>query len=277
MSGRSGFSLVEITIVALLGSLMVLTTYQVLVTNQDSSRTQRSRTQVEQSTRAAMDIVFSDLREVSVRDGDLLVFEPDHIEFRAMTTLGGVCSVDMPQLSATPTMLVRKVKEDFRVGDSIVVYADNDPLDSADDTWIKGRVSSVDTTAVCTDSRGVDYEAGRIEFSGQSEAFMADTVRQGAPMRAFTQYAYGLTTYGDEAYLGRSEEGGAWVPLVGPLATSDGHPGLEFAYLQTDGQVATRATAISRIDILLRTRSRAGNAGGGTVVDSVATSVFVRN
>lgn len=277
MNDRRGFSLVELIIVALLGSLMVMTAYQVLVTNQQTYRVQNSRTQVQQSTRAAMDVLFSELREISVRDGDILSFADDEIEFRAMTTVGGVCSVDMVLLNSIPTMVVRKVHNDFEAGDSIVVFADNDPFISSDDTWIKGRITSVDTTSVCTDVNGVTYEATRMAFTGQAGVFTADTVRQGAPMRSFTNYTYGLTTYNGQEYLGRSESGGDWVPLVGPLAGSTGRPGLEFAYFEADGSTATTADEIARIDVILRSHSRVLDQDGDPVVDSLSTSIYVRN
>lgn len=277
MNDRRGFSLVELMIVALLGSLMVMTAYQVLITNQQTYRVQNSRTQVQQSTRAAMDVLFSELREISVRDGDILSFASDEIEFRAMTTVGGVCSVDMVLLGTIPTMTVRKVHEDFQTGDSIVVFADNDPNTSGDDAWIKGRITSVDTTSVCTDTNGVNYEATRMAFVGQTGTFMADTVLQGAPMRAYTNYTYGLTSYGGDDYLGRSEAGGAWVPLVGPLAGASGRPALEFAYFEADGTTATTADEIARIDVILRSYSRVVDQNGDAIVDSLSTSVYVRN
>ena len=102
MNDRRGFSLVELVIVALLGSLMVMTAYQVLITNQQTYRVQNSKVQAQQSTRAAMDVLFGELREVSSKGADIVSFAADEIEFRAMRTIGAVCDVDMSLLGVRP-------------------------------------------------------------------------------------------------------------------------------------------------------------------------------
>lgn len=277
MSDRRGFTLVELIIVALLGSLMVMTAYQVLVTNQQTYRVQNSKMQVQQSTRAAMEVLFGELREVSSQGADIVNFAADEIEFRAMRTVGAVCDVDYALLGVIPTMTVRKVLDDFAAGDSIFVFADNDPFLTADDTWIKANVTSVDTTAVCTDINGTTYEATRMNFTGQVAAFVADTVREGAPMRDFTRLTYGLMDYNGEDYLGRSENNGDWSPLVGPLAGATGRPGLEFAYLDSDGNATTVAADIAQVGITIRSHSKVVDKDGVPVVDSLSSTIYMRN
>ena len=277
MSDRRGFTLVELIIVALLGALLVMTAYQVLITNQQTYRVQNSKVQVQQSTRAAMDVLFGELREVSSQGLDIVNFDVDQIEFRAMRTVGAVCDVDMALLGLIPTMTVRKVLDDFAAGDSIFVFADNDPFLTSDDTWIKASVTSVDTTAVCTDVNGNTYEATRMNFTGQAAAFVADTVRDGAPMRDFTHLAYGLMEYDGEDFLGRSENGGDWSPLVGPLAGADGRPGLEFVYLDADGNTTAVAADIAQVEIKIRSHSKVVDNDGAPVVDSLSSTIYMRN
>jgi hypothetical protein len=268
---------VELIIVALLGALLVMTAYQVLITNQQTFRVQNSRVQVQQSTRAAMDVLFGELREVSSQDADIVSFSADEIEFRAMRTVGAVCDVDMALLGVLPTMTVRKVLDDFAAGDSIVVFADNDPFLTADDTWIKARVTSVDTTASCTDINGATYEATRMNFNAQSALFVADTVRDGAPMRDFTRFSYGLMEYDGQDYLGRSENGGDWSPLVGPLAGATDRPGLQFTYLDAAGDETTTAADIAQVTITIRSHSRVVDQRGVPVVDSLSSTIYMRN
>ncbi len=277
MSDRRGFTLVELIIVALLGTLLMMTAYQVLITNQQTYRVQNSKIQVQQSTRAAMDVLFGELREVSSRGADVVSFDVDQIEFRAMRTVGAVCDVDYASLGSLPIMTVRKVVDDFAAGDSIFVFADNDPFLTADDTWIKANITSVDTTAVCTDINGTTYEATRMAFTGQSAAFVADTVRDGAPMRDFTRLSYGLMEYDGQDYLGRSENGGDWSPLVGPLTGATGRPGLEFAYLDVDGNATTVAADIARVNITIRSHSKVVDQSGVPVVDSLSSTIYMRN
>jgi hypothetical protein len=143
--------------------------------------------------------------------------------------------------------------------------------------WIKALVTSVDTTAVCTDINGTTYEATRMVFNGQTATFLADTVRAGAPMRDFTRFTYGLMEYDGNDYLGRSENGGDWSPLVGPLTGVTGRPGLEFEYLDGDGNTATAAEDVAQVTITIRSHSRVVDKDGAPVVDSLTSTIYMRN
>ena len=277
MSDRRGFTLVELLMVAILGSILVMTAYNVLITNQETYRVQNSKTHAQQSTRAAMEILFNELREVSTVGGDIIDFDTDLLEVKAMRTVGIVCDVDMSLFGVNPVLTARKVLDDFAAGDSVVVFADNDEYKTSDDVWIKARITSIDTTTVCTDLDGMTYEAARMAFTGQTVTFLADSVRVGAPMRNYVRYEYGLMSYDGGEYLGRSENGGDWVPLVGPLAGANGAPGLEFTYFDADGLVATTAADIERVTVMLRSFPGAMDTRGNPVVDSLSASIYMRN
>jgi prepilin-type N-terminal cleavage/methylation domain-containing protein len=277
MNDRRGFTLVELLMVALLGSILVMAAYNVLITNQQTYRVQNSKSQAQQSTRAAMDVLFNELREVSSAGGDIVDFGDDFLEVKTMRTVGLVCEADMSLFGVNPILRVRKVLNDFEAGDSVVIFADNDEYRTSDDTWIKGLITSIDTTAVCTDLDGVDYEAARMAFTGQTATFLADSVRVGAPIRSYVLYEYGLMTYDGQEYLGRSEDGGDWVPLVGPLAGADGQPGLAFEYFDTDGNAATTVADIERVAVTLRSFPGASDPKGTPIVDSLSASIYMRN
>jgi len=274
---RRGFTIVELMIVALLGSLLVMAAYNVLITNQQTYRVQNSKTSAQQSTRAAMDVLFNELREVSSAGGDIIDFGDDFLEVQAMRTVGVVCDVDVSLFGVNPILKARKILSDFEAGDSVVVFADNDEYMTSDDVWIKAQITSIDTTAVCTDLDGVDYEAARMAFTGQTVTFLADSVRLGAPLRNYTRYTYGLMTYGGQPYLGRAEGDGDWVPLVGPLVGAGGQPGLEFEYFDVNGNVATAAADIEQVVVMLRSYPGADDTRGNPVVASLSTSIYMRN
>jgi hypothetical protein len=106
---------------------------------------------------------------------------------------------------------------------------------------------------------------------------VADTVRDGAPIRSFTQYTYSLDEYGGEQFLGRAEAGGDWIPLVGPINGLDGQPGLEFTYLDDEGNETAVASEVRRVLLKVRSFSDARDQQGNLVVDSLSASVYLRN
>jgi len=273
MNDRRGFTLVELIVVALVGSLLVMAAYQVLITNQRTFAVQNSKVQAQQTTRAAMEVLFSEFRELSSVGGDLLDFDAQTLSVRAMRTVGVVCDNLPATFSSVPQLLVRKVSRGFEVGDSVFIFADNDEYKTSDDTWIDGRVTTVLNAQICAGT----YEAQLLSFVGQSGTFMADTVREGAPVRSYTVYKYALGEYDGDTYLGRADGNGDWVPLVGPLTGMDGRPGLEMTFLDSDGNETTVSNEVRRIVVTLRSFSEMRDQAGRPVVDSLTASIYMRN
>ena len=273
MNDRRGFTLVELMVVAIVGSLLVMGAYQVLITNQRTYTIQNSKVQAQQATRAAVDILFSELREISAGGGDILSFDAQRLEVRAMRDVGVVCDNLPATFSLLPQLLVRRVSDPLQVGDSVFVFADNDEYRTSDDRWIRGRITTVLDAQLCEGT----YDAQLLSFVGQAATFVADTVREGAPVRNFTRYEYALDTYDGQTYLGRSDHGGDWVPLVGPLTGISGQPGLELTYLDSAGAETAVAADIRRILITVRSYSDARDQQGNLVVDSLTTSIYMRN
>lgn len=273
MNDRRGFTLVELIVVALVGSVMVLAAYQVLITNQRTYAVQNSKVQAQQSTRAAMEVLFAELRELSAAGGDVVDFDAQTLSVRAMRTVGVVCDNLPATFGSTPQLLVREVSRPFAVDDSVFVFADGDEYRTTDDAWIDARVTAVQDNQLCAGT----YDAQLLSFAGQAGAFVADTVREGAPLRSHVRFKYALGEFNGDMYLGRAEGGGDWVPLVGPLAGVDGRPGLEFGYLDTDGNSTTTSSNIRRIVVTVRSFADVRDRGGNLVVDSLTTSIFTRN
>ena len=139
---RRGFTLVELMIVAVVGAMVVGATYQILLTSQRALTVQTAQIQGQQTVRAGLDILFSELREISRTEGDILTMGSNRIEIRAMRAFGLVCGTN---LTGSPVR-VQKVGRFFEDGDSVMVFADNDPDISGDDTIIAGAVGGIDTT-----------------------------------------------------------------------------------------------------------------------------------
>ena len=261
---KRGFTLVELITVAVLGALVVGATYEIMLSSQRAHTMQTAQVQGQQTVRAGIDILFAELREMSRAEGDILTMGSDRVEVRAMRAFGLVCSVSA---SGSP-IRVKKIGRFFESGDSIVVLADNDPNISSDDTILSGVVSSIDTTQTCS---GADT-AQALTVPALATALANDTVLVGAPVRGFTVYTYGLYTLDGDYYLAR-QSGTTTEPLVGPLSPN----GVSFIYMDSLGNVTANPTAVSRIDVTLRSRSKVVDKRGVPVADSLTIAIHLRN
>lgn len=264
---RKGFTLVELIVVVVLGALVLAAAMEVLITNQRTYTAQTAQIQSQQSTRAALDVLFGELREISAQGGDLVTMTSNSLKVRTMRKFGVVCSISA---TSPPVLTVIKVGDWFADRDSVFIFADNQTNISSDDVWISARVTAVDTTSITCASN----TAQKLSFSGQAATFTANTVQTGAPMRSFVYYTYGLVTMDGETYLGRTDAGGSSVPLVGPLKASTG---VEFAYLDTNGDPTTTNTAVRQIQVTVRTAPGPINSVGRAVADSITGTIYTRN
>lgn len=266
---RRGFTLTELIVVTVLGALLVMAALQVLITNQRTYTAQTAQIQGQQATRAAMDILSNELREVSAQGGDIISMSSSSIRIRSMRKFGAVCSLTTAN---PPVLRVLRVGGWFAQNDSVFIFADNNTSLSADDRWVAARVSAVDTTVLCGASK-----AQNLSFSGQSSKFTkptGDSVRVGAPVRSFEYYTYSLITYDGRPYLGRTDPGGATVPLVGPVKESNG---VSFRYLDSLNVVTATPAAVRQIEVIIRTSSSATNSLGQPVSDSIKGRIYTRN
>jgi hypothetical protein len=109
---------------------------------------------------------------------------------------------------------------------------------------------------------------------------VANAIPVGAPVRGYEHVTYQLyQPAGDTSwYVGFQPGIGTMQPLLGPVLTN----GLTFQYFDANGVVTAVRTNVARIDITVRARTtaavrRGGQAARATVVDSVVTSVALRN
>jgi len=271
MRDRKGFTLVELLVVTVLGLLVVMAALQILITNQRTYTAQNAVITGQQSTRMALEVLFTELRLVSPEGGDILMMSQDSLRVRMMRKFSRTC--DVTALGAgLPTMVIMDPGPvDFAVNDSVFIYADNDENDDDDDTWVIAEVSAVGA-GVCPNAPLVAVPT--LSFASQGALFVADSVRLGAPVRSFTPVTFGLTTYSGDTYLGRRERGGAWVPVAGPLQSGTG---LEFVYRDALGAVTNVPTDVRQIVVRVRSGSGVMNSLGQPVTDSITAWVYTRN
>ena len=90
---RAGFTLIELIVVTVLGSLVVASALQILIINQRTYTAQSARIQGQQANRAALDILTNELREISGAGGDIVTMTSDSVGIRSMRKFGLTCSV----------------------------------------------------------------------------------------------------------------------------------------------------------------------------------------
>lgn len=265
---RSGFSLVELLVVSAVGGLLLVGVYGTLAAQRHAFTLQSSQVETQQSARAGLDVLLTELRSLSPGGGDVITIDDDSITMRVMRTAGLICDVTY---GGTPVLTALPVGAPFLPGDSLFVFADGDRDVAADDAWIAARAGPVDTLGVCNGA-----VAQRIDLPGAGAAFAADSVRSGGLVRAFEWRSYGLGLYGGHAYLGTWTPGSSFTPLVGPLDATAG-PALRLDYYDALGNPALTPSSVHRIDVMVRAASPATTAAGAPLVDSLVATVFSRN
>jgi prepilin-type N-terminal cleavage/methylation domain-containing protein len=280
-SARRGFTLVELLVVVVLGGFIVLATYQVLITNSRTYSVNNARIQGQQNLRAGLDVLFGELRELSTPQGDLLGMGQDTVAFRAQRTLGLVCQVDYT--TSPPTLSTYNFGTDvadflvpeFAAGDTIFLFYDNNPDRANDDEWHIGVVSAVGSADCDGDGTFTDQTLRIPQVTTWATAADPDSVRNGAVVRGFDLYTYGLYTIGGEPFLARKATPSSQPePLVGPLLPGTG---VEFTYMDSLGVATATPTSVAQIQVILRYQSAVRNAEGDLVSDSIVARVYPRN
>jgi prepilin-type N-terminal cleavage/methylation domain-containing protein len=279
---RRGFTLIELLVVTVLGSLVVLASLQILITNRQTYTAQAATISGQQTTRMAIEVLFSELREVSPSGGDILAMSSDSLRVRLMRKFSIVCDTDWSSqpkltvirdfvLNSGDTLYIMGGTNRFMTGDSTFVFADNDEDIDTDDAWIAGDITAVDSTGVvCPQDSTAAVE---LTFQGQATAFATDSVGIGAPVRSYSEYTFGTTVMNGDTYLARRDTG-SYIPIAGPLTDADG---LEFVYRDALGNVTAVDTLVSQIQVTIRTGSEVLNSLGQLTRDSILVWIHTRN
>lgn len=264
---RSGFTVIELLVVAVVGSVVVGSIYKILETNQRTYTVQTAQVSNQQIVRAGIEVLGSELREVSSVGGDILGLGNDSVRVRSMRKLGLVCAVNQAVMPIE--VVIWEVGSTFEQGDSVYVFGDNDPQLASDDGWLPATIGiPADAVGTCNDGS----TGQRLEVSGVG----ANVIQLGGPIRAYDTYTYGLYWVAGDWHLARRGSNNLVEPLVGPLL-SRSRSGLRFTYYDGSGSVTAVPANVSRIDITLRAESNARGFDGNILSDSITTSIYSRN
>lgn len=288
--GRRGFTMIELLVALVLLGLVSAALYRVLVNNQRLYMAQTQRIDMSQNIRAAGSILPAEFRELDASEGDITAMSATSISMRAMRWLGFACNT--PPLGGALTS-VSVVVRGGAVGqplffgargidnnkDSVLIYYDGDQTSRADDFWALGSITAAPNGQNCNDGTNGQRLLLNINLLGLG-ANVLGAIPLGAPVRGFERVTYQLyRPAGDTSwYVGFQPAGQTMQPLIGPVLSN----GLTLQYYDVNGAVTAIRSQVARIDITVRARTAAavragGQAAAATVVDSIVTSVALRN
>lgn len=276
----AGFTLVEMLIVTLIGSLVMGSIYKMITIQDNTTRQQYAIIQNNQNARMALSVLTSELKEMSARDGDVTFADSTILEFRALRKGAIVCEKDV---AGNSWVDVWNFGDAFVAGDSVMVFADGLNVASmTDDLWAAMRVSG-SGGETCPASEGfTGVSVQRLNFPGGS----LGNVQVGALIRSFVRTRY---TLADDAngwgVINRQEAGAAAVPIIDGLATV-GEGGLHMRFIDSTSTVipyntlrngGARLGDIMRVQVKVRGKSVAPvTRTSNRFTDSLVTEIYVR-
>jgi prepilin-type N-terminal cleavage/methylation domain-containing protein len=283
MTARRGFTLVEMLVALVLMGLVGTAIYQLLVSNQRLYRQQTQRVEVNENARAAMSILPGEIRELDAGDpagSDVVAMTGTALTYKAMRSLYVLCqppNTGALQLTVDNT-LVYGLRRINLTQDSVVVFAENDPMTRTDDQWLHANVTAATVGTACPGG-GASL---LLTVSGITAGALAG-VQTGAPLRGFevSQVLLYTDAAGDRWLGGRTyqKSAGTWSgtqPIVGPLSST----GLQLTYYDGAGAVTALPGAVARVAVTVESKSsRTVRAAGGMsyLLQDLVTQVAVRN
>jgi len=288
--GRRGFTIIEVLVALVLLGLVSAALYRVLVNNQRLYMAQTQRIDLSQNIRAASSILPAEFRELDASEGDITAMSATSISMRAMRWLGFACNT--PGLGGAlnaVSIIVRGgapgqplffgARGIDNSKDSVLIYYDGDKNSRIDDFWATGSITAAPNGQNCDDGTNGQRLILGVNLLGLGPN-VAGAIPLGAPVRGFERVVYQLyQPAGDTSwYVGFQPAGQSMQPLIGPVLSN----GLTFQYFDANGNVTAVKNQVARIDITVRARTASavragGQAAAATVVDSVLTSVALRN
>lgn len=264
-----GFTLVELLITIVVTATILAAVMQAVVMQQRTYREQMGILNARQTARTALELIGTELREVSATGGDIYKATRDEISFRAYRKVGVVCA-----RPSNNRIEIWELGDPFANGDSALVFSTGPQQNPRTGTWLQISVQQRDGSGSMCGESWADYPLTVLQmFSSLSTSQVAP----GALVRGFVPVTYGRYMIDGKWTIGRQEGSESIVPLIGPIAEEDG---LTFRYFDVnDLEISAPVSPsdrerIRRIEIAVRARRGVGDTNAA--VDSLVTQVALR-
>jgi len=284
MTGRRGFTLVELLIALIMMVLVAGGIYSLLVTTHRVSRKQTEISNLQGNLRGGLNLVQSELQEIysdaAVGISDINVMTAGSLDYMAMRGIGESCGLTMGggavQIRQDTSYSGRKP---VAGRDRLLLFQDQDTLTSSDDVWLNVPITNVGD-GVCTigvadpswDLLVPDLLADNLVHSVSGDQL----VFAPGPIRTVERMELGLVNDAGKDWLGiRSQSLGeaTLVPVIGPLIPG----GLEFLYYDGNSDPTGLPSAVKTIVVKLHGISaELVTTGLGSTLGKPRDSVMVR-
>lgn len=251
-----GFSLPELTVVLALGMLVVFALQQAMVSQRRFYAAQQVAVRRHETTRVAMAVLTSALREASVPRGDAVVLGPSSLRARMPLGTGLACGTDAA--GQRIGLSAREGRWAAGAGDSVLVLSSSG--------WRAEAVAALEgpgPLVPCVPAGGTTVRLAR----------SVPGVVHGAALRSFRSHVLEEAIADGSPWLTR-RDGGAVDLLAGPL---DAPLGFRTWYVDAAGAETSDPAAAERIGVWLVAAPPAGAPPGQARRDTLRLTFGGRN
>ncbi len=268
VSGRRGFTLVELTVALVLGLMVGGLVHRQLLHGQRLARAQAERMALHDNVRVAALVLAGELSSIGYDEitaeasaalgypaalrSDLLVIEPGAVTYLAGRGGGRVCRVAPGPLSE---IVVAQSSWESprapRATDSLLVFVESDPATAADDAWIHLGIGAAPAGSCPGGGSGIAF---RVAAPAALDPAALARITPGSPARLAEVMQMRYYRSGGASWFGMRSvsTGEAITPVAGPLADSSASVrGLTLAYRDAADAPTTDPAAVRAIEIAL--------------------------
>jgi prepilin-type N-terminal cleavage/methylation domain-containing protein len=289
---EGGFTLIELLVALVISGLLVGVIFQVIGGNSRFVSMQSAREEVQQNSRAAADLISSDLR--SAASVGLMEMNANSVRLYVPRAWGITCADVGPGTSEVWAIFPSgTLPPDFAPAGQqphwgVAVHQTSDPVVNTDQYRFVSAILEPTGTNPCANVQpNLTGQHLTMGFRKSSGSFVTGgiTIRAGTPMMIYEEVRYdvaqptGSSDFWVRRMVGYTGSNPNMQPMAGPVPAADA---LEFTYLRADGStVAATAAQVRQIRLALTTQSRSRSMQGGQLLpqqtQSTTVDVFLRN